>query len=70
MYKIFLLFLILKKYLIDFLKINIYFVLKYILKYLMNFFFFDLKIFFENIIRIVYFIGFEYVIKWKYVGDW
>lgn len=70
MYRIFLLFLILKKYLIDFLKINIYFVLKYILKYLMNFFFFDLKIFFENIIRIVYFIGFEYVIKWKYVGDW
>lgn len=36
----------------------------------MNFFFFDLKIFFENIVRIVYFIGFEYVIKWKYVGDW
>lgn len=70
MYRIFLLFLILKKYLIDFLKINIYFILKYILKYLMNFFFFDLKIFFENIIRIVYFIGFEYVIKWKDVGDW
>lgn len=39
MYKIFLLFLILKKYLIDFLKINIYFVLKYILKYNEFFFF-------------------------------
>lgn len=67
MYKIFF---IIFNFKIDFLKINIYFVLKYILKYLMNFFFFDLKIFFENIIRIVYFIGFEYVIKWKYVGDW
>lgn len=69
MYKIFLLLLILKKYLTDLSKINIYFVLKHTLKYLTNSPFSDLKISLENIIRTVYLIGFEYAIKRKHVGD-
>lgn len=69
MYKIFLLLLILKKYLTDLSKINIYFVLKHTLKFSTNSPFSDLKISLENIIRTVYLIGFEYAIKRKHVGD-
>lgn len=68
MYKIFLLLLILKKYLTDLSKINIHFVLKHTLKYSTNSPFSDLKISLENIIRTVYLIGFEYAIKRKHVG--
>lgn len=50
-------------------KINIHFVLKHTLKYSTNSPFSDLKISLENIIRTVYFIGFEYAIKRKHVGD-